>query len=59
VGSSTGPSRRFRGVACASVMGMSGAGGPRAERRRRMVAVVIVLAMLLAAGATVLAIVLG
>ena len=42
----------------ARVMGMGGAGGPRAGRRRRLVAAVIVLAMVLTAGATVLSLVL-
>jgi hypothetical protein len=41
------------------MMGMGGAGGPRADRRRRLVAMVIVFAMLLAAGATVLSLMLG
>lgn len=42
-----------------TVMGMGGANGPAGDRRRRLVAAVIVFAMLLAAGATLLAIVLG
>jgi hypothetical protein len=41
------------------MMGMGGAGGPRAERRRRMIALLIVGAMVLVAGATVLSIALS
>jgi hypothetical protein len=41
------------------MMGMGGAGGPRADRRRRVIALLIVSAMVLVAGATVLSLAMG
>jgi hypothetical protein len=42
-----------------AVMNTGGTGSERAARRRRLVAMVIVFAMVLAAGATLVAILLG
>jgi hypothetical protein len=41
------------------MMGMGGAGGPKAERRRRVIALMVVFAMVLVGAATVLSIALS
>ena len=47
------------GASLAIVMGMGGAGGPRAHRRRRLTAALVVFLLVLVAGATVLSLALG